>query len=253
VLLLLGDECFGWKHTVDDLAGALSQLQIYPFADERLRHSMDPVEALERSVPLSNPSWGTFINGWKQEVYRHVRVPGLLAPQHQALSALACVDSPLLSARIATRIALSKSTITNNKALARTLLETVAPPAVKSIPLSTKPIFTKSRFRTLWDAHREHFHDVLNTKTARHDFVDMRLCLIDMEQGMPVHILRERNRRSGATVLQRYIERTIPAKARAPWERSLAIFMLLNGNRPTEFTLSTLYAMQRFIMMADED
>jgi hypothetical protein len=94
---------------------------------------------------------------------------------------------------------------------------------------------------------------VLNTKTALHDFVDMRLCLIDMEQGMPVHILRERNRRSGATVLQRYIERTIPAKARAPWERSLTIFMLLNGNRPTEFTLSTLYAMQRFIMMADED
>lgn len=69
---------------------------------------------------------------------------------------------------------------------------------------------------------------------------------------MPIHILRERNRRSGATVLQRCIDQTMPTKDRGPWGRSLNNFMPLYGNRLTDFTLSALYAMQRFIIMAGE-
>ena len=78
----------------------------------------------------------------------------------------------------------------------------------------------------------------------------MTLRLADMEQGMPIHMPPERNRKSGATVLQRYIDQTMPTKGRDPWERSLHNFMLLNGNQTTDFTLSALYAMQRFIIMA---
>lgn len=103
VLLLSGDECLDWEQTVDDLAGALSQFQVYPFIGERLRHSIGLVEVLECSIPLPDIPWGTAINQCKQEVCG--RVPGLLAPQNQAVSALACLDSPLLSARIATRVA----------------------------------------------------------------------------------------------------------------------------------------------------
>jgi hypothetical protein len=62
VLLLSGDECLGWKQTVDDLAGALSQLQVYPSIDERLRHSIGLVEVLECSVHLPNIHWGTATN-----------------------------------------------------------------------------------------------------------------------------------------------------------------------------------------------
>ena len=96
---------------------------------------------------------------------------------------------------------------------------------------------------------REHIQDVLNTRTALHDFVYMRLCLADMEQGMQIHILRERNRRSGATFLQRWIDQTMPTTDSGPWERSLNNFVPLYGNRLTDFTLSALHTMQRFIIM----
>ena len=247
--LLIGHEAFGWKATVGDLAGALSQLQIYPFHDERVRVFPDVLALLEETHPI--PEDGQEIDTWKQRVYREIRLVEMIINADRALTGMVAVEAPLLDRRLVSRLTKTKPTLMDDKYLARKTLDMVLPDALSGLPAASTSLFEPpGRFGALWSQHRESVMDTLKSRTALSEYVDIGLYLIGLDRPDPVNILRRDSTARIETAIGRYFDRRGPSLSDTSWRPGFGSFLKLNANRPAYQAVSMLYAMQRFLMMA---